>query len=941
MSASALSGNADKRKEPAYRPTNDALRQIATIFDFRLAAATLDIQFNDILKRAYSPMRIFPLTAFLLATTAVPSWAQDNLELPADELSTDIVVIAERIKGSVDTDVPAIEELGEADIAAVGASSLTDLVAAVAPQTGSGRGRGGGQPIILLNGQRVSGFRELRDLPPEAVKQVQIFPEEVALQYGYRPDQRVINFILKDNFASFSTEAEYSAPQEGGQSTKEFETTLTRIGPSTRLNIDIEYETATRLTEDERNIITSSGSVLALDGNVTGSGLGGEIDPALSSLAGTIVTQAGIPPVSTPTLSQFAANAGILNSGDIGQYRSLIPSSDRFEINTTWSKSLAPQSTLSLNANYQLEGSTSLLGLAGASFVLPETSPFSPFAQDVTISRYFDTPRALERESEVHTAQFGGSYNSVLGGWRWAVTGDYARIDSETTSTRNVDFTPLRDAVLNGAANPFSGGFGSDLVFLAPDLTESLSQTANLRSTLSGSALRLPAGEVQMTFSSGFTRQMLDSEATRFGVITSAELRHNAINHAINVDIPLTERDSGIGSSIGEFAVNGNIGYSDLSDFGALMEYGVGLRWSPVRNLTFQASIIGDENAPGIGQLGNPLLVTPNVAIYDFTRGESLFVNITTGGNPALIGEKRRDLKLGVNWSPAKIEGLDIQAEYFRNDSRNTTASFPLLTPEIEAAFPGRIVRDASGRLVSIDQRPVNFDREQSQRVRWGFNISGGIGPQPQGRGPMGGGPGAGGPARGGTGGPPSSTGGGRSGGGPRMGGGGFGPGGGMPSRWSLALYHTYRIQEEILISPGVPVLDLLNGSATSSNGGAARHELELSGGVFLKGLGLRLQGNYRSATTVNGSALPGSSDLRFSDLTTLSAFLFVNLDQRGDLTKKLPFLKGSRVTLRVDNVLNDILDVRDESGLVPLGYQPGLIDPRGRVFELSFRKRF
>jgi len=172
-------------------------------------------------------------------------------------------------------------------------------------------------------------------------------------------------------------------------------------------------------------------------------------------------------------------------------------------------------------------------------------------------------------------------------------------------------------------------------------------------------------------------------------------------------------------------------------------------------------------------------------------------------------------------------------------------------------------------------------------------------------------------------------------------GGGGFAPGGGQPSRWNIALYHTYRIQEEILIGPGVPVLDLLNGSATSSNGGAARHELELSGGVFHKGLGFRLQGNYRSGTTVNGSALLGSSDLRFSDLTTLTAFLFVNLDQQEKLVKGLPFLKGSRITLRVDNVLDDVIDVRDENGGVPLGYQPGYIDPRGRVFELSFRKRF
>ena len=136
-------------------------------------------------------------------------------------------------------------------------------------------------------------------------------------------------------------------------------------------------------------------------------------------------------------------------------------------------------------------------------------------------------------------------------------------------------------------------------------------------------------------------------------------------------------------------------------------------------------------------------------------------------------------------------------------------------------------------------------------------------------------------------------------------------------------------------------MLDLLDGSATSSNGGAARHELELSGGVFHKGLGFRLQGNYRSGTTVNGSALLGSSELRFSDLATLSAFTFINLDQQTKLIKNMPFLKGTRLTFRVENALNDVLDVRDENGLVPLGYQPGLLDPRGRVFEISLRKRF
>ena len=136
-------------------------------------------------------------------------------------------------------------------------------------------------------------------------------------------------------------------------------------------------------------------------------------------------------------------------------------------------------------------------------------------------------------------------------------------------------------------------------------------------------------------------------------------------------------------------------------------------------------------------------------------------------------------------------------------------------------------------------------------------------------------------------------------------------------------------------------MLDLLNGSATSSLGGSPRHELVLSGGAFAKGMGLRLEGNYRSATRVDGNSLTGAGELRFGDLATLNAFIFINLDQRGKLTQKVKWLKGSRIAIRIDNLLNDYIDVRDASGAVPLSYQRGLLDPQGRVFEISFRKRF
>ena len=56
-------------------------------------------------------MRILPFTALLLVSTSVPLWAQDMADPPADELATDIVVTAERIRGSVDT-----TEIGRAHV---------------------------------------------------------------------------------------------------------------------------------------------------------------------------------------------------------------------------------------------------------------------------------------------------------------------------------------------------------------------------------------------------------------------------------------------------------------------------------------------------------------------------------------------------------------------------------------------------------------------------------------------------------------------------------------------------------------------------------------------------------------------------------------------------------------------------------------------------------
>ena len=73
----------------------------------------------------------------------------------------------------------------------------------------------------------------------------------------------------------------------------------------------------------------------------------------------------------------------------------------------------------------------------------------------------------------------------------------------------------------------------------------------------------------------------------------------------------------------------------------------------------------------------------------------------------------------------------------------------------------------------------------------------------------------------------------------------------------------------------------------------------------------------------------------------TVNLRFFLNFDQRKNLIKDVPFLKGSRIAVRITNLTNAIQNVRNETGAQPLRYQPGYVDPLGRTFEISFRKLF
>jgi hypothetical protein len=888
------------------------------------------------------------LTEALAEGEAVPLSADLPAEEPGEEEEEgdgeEIVVTGQRERGAVIGDIPPENQLDRREIRSYGASNLTELLQAISPQTRSGRGRGGEQPVVLLNGRRISSFREIRNFPPEAIIRVDILPEEVALRYGYRADQRVVNFVTRRRFRAVTAELEGGLATAGGRGTYEADLNILRIDQDRRWNIDFEYSHADPLFESERDIVAATSErPFDLTGNVGAFpfSAGAEIDPALSAVAGQPVTIAGVPTGAT-TLTGFAARANQPNVTDFGRYRTLLAETDAFSLNGTVNRTIFGDVAATLNASVEASETTSRQGLPSAAFVVPADNPFSPFGTDVTLFRAFDAPRPLTRLAESRTGHVGVALNGDAGRWRWSFTGNYDLTRSVNRSDRGVETDALQAAIDAGdpAANPF--GDLSRSIVLRRDRARSTFQVANAELVANGNLAELPAGNVSATVRAGVETRGIDSRTLRSGIETNNEVGRDRGNLQASLDIPIARRSREVLPFLGDLSVNFNGEVEQLSDFGTLRTLGAGLNWEPIDQVRLIASVTDEDGAPTIQQLGDPVFATPNVRVFDFTRGETVEVERIDGGNPDIRADNRRVYKLGATLNPFKETDLQIRADYTKNRIRNPIASFPAATPEIEAAFPERFVRGPDGQLVRIDTRPVNFARSDREQLRWGFNYSRSIGPEPspeerqafrermRERRAQGGGGGQG-ARRGG--------GGGRGG----FGGGGFG-GGGRGGRLQLSLYHTWHLKDEILIRQGVPVLDLLGGSATGERGGQPEHEIELSANLSRNGLGARLSTNWQSGTDVRGGLDRfgnATGDLRFSDFTTVNLRLFADLGQQRALVRSVPFLRGTRVSLAVNNLFDSGLRVRGELGATPVSYQPDLLDPLGRSVTISIRKLF
>jgi len=169
---------------------------------------------------------------------------------------------------------------------------------------------------------------------------------------------------------------------------------------------------------------------------------------------------------------------------------------------------------------------------------------------------------------------------------------------------------------------------------------------------------------------------------------------------------------------------------------------------------------------------------------------------------------------------------------------------------------------------------------------------------------------------------------------------GGFGGGPPGAGTFQIGLYHTVKFTDEIVIRPGLPTLDLLDGASLGSGGGTPKNQLDLQGNVTRSGLGASLNARWQEGTVVRGSGAVGAQDLSFSGLTTVNLRLFADLGAQKALRGK-PFFRGARLSASIDNLFDARQSVQAPDGTTPITYQEDYLDPRGRVVRVAFRKLF
>ncbi|WP_093397773.1 TonB-dependent receptor [Sphingomonas sp. OK281] len=796
----------------------------------------------------------------------------------------------------MDTAIQPLATLDAGAISATGATSIDELLRTIRGVTQSGDGQ---EPIFLLNAQRVSGYQEIGNLPPEAIEKVEVFPEPVALQYGYPPTRRIVNFITKRRFRQLSLKQAAGTSTRGGAGNANAHVDYTRLRGDGRLTLSLDARHTDALLQTRRRVLPDPDVPFDARGNVTGTLAGGEIDPALSALAGQFVTIVPVPngplPIGMVGLGGFVADANRPRLFDLSPLHTLAPSNDTFHGEAVIANRIGRRlsGSLTLTADHSRE--RTVFGPASTTLLISGDNPYSPFGRDFLLQRYLVEAPPLSQRTDITTLHAGSVVRGAWRGWQWDWTGTLDTQHRNGIVAKAIDMTAA-NAAIAGGADPFRP---LDPALLAKRLVDHTVQStygAGTKFVATNRPLRLPAGRVTLTAT--FEGEQIGTDSRTRGANPSAiAFDRSRVEGAVALDLPIASRREDVLPWVGELSANASATVRHVGGFGNLSDSTLGANWAPFAGLQLLAQLKRSAVAPTLDQLAAPQISAPQIPLFDFATGRSTLVTLFLGGNPALSAERRRTRSIGATVKPFAKSELRIGATYEATDIRDGIQTIFAITPAAQAALPELFVRDGTGALASVAFRPINVFRERQRTLNITLAASGQIGRAK----------------------PPTT------------------PDGRPPDRPTFygGIGPTVRFADRLELRPGAPTLDLLDGD-TLSGGTAQRLAGYGYGGLSYLGNGGTFDFYCTGGATVRGSV--AASTLTFAPLCKINLTGSLSIHHflpRRDWTRHLG------LKIEIANVTGARQRVRDATGLVPYRYQPDLLDPVGRAVVLSLRKLF
>ncbi|MGN6268432.1 MAG: TonB-dependent receptor [Sphingomonas sp.] len=814
--------------------------------------------------------------------------ASDSYADPAD-----IVVTGRKPPGQVVGDVPPELQLGPADIRAYGVDSIADLIDELAPETQSGRGTGA--PAVLLNGKRISSFSEIRDMPTEAILRVDILPEQVALEYGFSADQKVVNIVLRRHFRSTTVTLSDKEPTAGGTNTPRAKAGLVTITPTGRFNLDLDYQHTSKLLESERDVI------------------------------------------------QKPLDDGSPAPADAGRYRTLTPESREFATNMVYARTIFGNVSASANGRLDYTDSADDLGLprgATSGNPLHQTNQalsshlglsFNGMVDkwnwtvtsnyDRNDSKSFTDRSAAEpgarQTNFAHSISNAAELNALVNGSPFSLPGGKVQTSWHAgVSTSDFSSHAVRGDLVQ------DGDLGRDIVEGRFNVDVPIANRAR--------AVLQPLGDLSLNLNLA-AHQLSDfGTLTRIGygvnwapieqvrALVSWTDKHDAptvqqLGDPVVVTPGRRVFDYVTGETVDVTRISG--GNPNLAaDTRHVFEAEVNIKPLSKADLSLIATYTAKRTDNQITSLPAPTAAIEAAFPDRFVR-DSQGALVSIDARPVNFAEEsEKSFRWGFNFTAPLKSSIQKQFEAYRAGKGDN----PLAGLRREFRGSGRRGNDQqNGQPSDNDDRKTDTsDHQNTTNSSSSDNQSNG-GDSGSGR---------------------------RFGGGGRHGGfGGFGGGrnGSGSGRIQVAVYHTWKLEDTVRIRDGLPPLDLLDGDTIGAGGGESRHQIQGQLGYFNNGLGAQLRINWQSGTHVNGGSVGSPDPLSFSPLTTLNLRLFADLSSQLHFVAKHPWARGMRVTLYANNLLDNRQKVRDAAGLTPISYQPDYLDPLGRTVMLSVRKLF